>query len=129
MHTLLKSQIYCSGKGYLGSDEPFYYRVIGKVQIHDYVVRYAAFLEGPPEKLCHVIFDAHCCKDNGEIFIAVSAQRSLLYDLSGKLVMGKNVSGQNRKFLPPDQSSQSVNCRDIFLNKVSVILPGNRIQR
>ena len=129
MHALLKSQIFCGSESYLWSDQSFHHRVVGKVEIHDYMVGYAAFLKGPAEKFRYVVFYTHCRKDNGEVFITVPSQRSLLYDLGRQLVMGKAVAGENRQLLSADQSSQSIDGRNTGLDKVSGVFSGHRIQR
>ena len=127
MHAFFKGQILCGSKSYLRSDQPFHHRVVGKVQIHHYVVRYSAFLEGPAEEFCYVILYTHCCKDNGKVLIIVASQRSLLHDLGGKLVMGKSVAGEDRQFLSTDQGGQSVNGGDTCLDKVPGIFSGYRV--
>ena len=127
MHPFFKSQILCGGESHLWSDQPFYNRIIGKIQIHDHMVGHAAFFKGPAEKFRHIIFNAHCRKDNGKVFIAVPSQGSLLYDLGRQLVMGKAVSGEDRKLLAPDQSGQTVDGGNTCLDKVSGIFSGHRV--
>ena len=56
-----------------------------------------------------------------------STKRSLLYDLCGKLVMGKTVSGENRKLLSADQGCQTVDGGDAGTDIVTRIFTGNRI--
>ena len=127
MHTFFKSQIFGGGQCHFRSDQSLNDRIICQVQIHDYVVRNTAFLEGTAEELSHVIFDTHRRKNDGEFFIGIVTKRSLLYDLCGKLVMGKTVSGENRKLLSADQSCQTVDGGDAGTDIVTRIFTGDRI--
>ena len=68
----------------------------------------AAFFKGAAEKVRHIMFDTHGGKDNGEFFFGIISKRSLAYNLSSQLVMGKAVPRENRKFLTADQSGQTI---------------------
>ena len=89
----------------------------------------AALFEGTAEKLCHIVFDAHCREHYGEILIGITAEGSLLYDLRGKLVVGQTVSGKDRQLLAADQGGQPVDSGNTGVDIVTGIFPGNRVQR
>ena len=127
MHTFFKSQIFGGGQCHFRSDQSLNDRVICQVQVHDYVVRYTAFLEGTAEELSDIVFDTHRCEHDGEFFIGVVTQRSLLYDLCGKLIVRKTVSGENRKLLSTDQGGQTIDGGDAGTDIVTRIFTGDRI--
>ena len=127
MHAFLKSQIFRSGKSHFRGDQSLHYRVICQVQVHNYVIRYAAFFKGTTEKFCYVIFDTHSCKNNSEFLVRIFSQRRLLYDLGSQLVVRKTISRENRKFLSSDQCGKSVNGGDTGSDIVSRIFAGYRI--
>ena len=60
----------------LSGDQSLNDRVICQVQIHDYVVRNTAFLEGTAEELSDIVFDTHRGKYDGEFFIGVVAKEA-----------------------------------------------------
>ena len=59
-----------------------------------------ALLKGSAEEISYVMLDTHCGEYDGEILIRAAAQRSLLYDLCGKLVVRKTVAGKDRQLCP-----------------------------
>ena len=129
MHSFFKGKIFGCCKSDLRSKKTLYYRIVCQIQEHDNMVGSTAFLKGTAEKFSYVIFYAHCCKYNGKVFIGVASQRSLLYDLRSKFVVGKSVSGKNRKFLSADQCCQTVDSRNTCVDIVSRVLSGYWIQR
>ena len=128
MHAFLECKVLGSCQRYLRSDQTLYNRVICQVQEHNNVVRYTAFLEGPAEELCYVVFNTHSDKYDCELFIRIS-QGCLLYDLCCQLVVRKSVSGENRQLLSTNQGGQTVDCRDTGMDIVSWVFTGNRVQR
>ena len=129
MHAFFKCQILCSGKCDLWCQQSFNDRVVCQVQEHDNVIRSTAFFESTAEKFCNIVFNTHSCKNDCKVFIGITAQRSLLYDLCSQLVMWKTISGKDWKFLTTDQSSQTINCRNTGIDIVSWIFSRDRIQR
>ena len=129
MHAFLKCKILGSCQCYLRCDQTLYDRVVCQVQEHDNVVRYTAFLKGPAEEFCNIVFNTHSGKYDCKLFIGIISQRCLLYDLCCQLVVRKSVSGEDRKLLTTDQGGQTVNCRNTGMDIVSWIFTGNRVQR
>lgn len=129
MACLFEGKIFSGGQRDLRCQKSLYNRVIGKVQKHNYMVRGAAFFKGSAEKFCNVIFDTHCGEYNCKIFVRVISKRCLLYDLCGKLIVRKTISGKNRKLLSADQGSKTINRGDSCIDIVSWIFTFDRIQR
>ena len=128
MHSFFKSKILCGGEGNLRCKKTLNNRIVCQVQEHDYVVCSSAFLEGTAEKFCDIIFDTHCCENNGKFFIRAFSQGCLLYDLCSQLIVWKTISGKNRKLLTTDQRGQSVNRGDTGVDIVSWVFAGYRVQ-
>ena len=118
---LLKGQVFCHGQRYFGRDQTLHHRVICQVQEHGNVVCNPALFKGTAEEISHIMLDAHSGKYNGELFVRILSQRSLLDDLSRQLVVGQTVSGKDRKLLSADQGGQSVNGGDTCMDIVSRI--------
>jgi len=93
------------------------------------MIGYAAFLKGAFKILRHIVFYTHGRKYDSKFFIGIVSQGRLTHDLRGQLVMGKSVSGKNRKLLSADQRGKAVNCGDPGPDIVSWIFPSHRIQR
>ena len=108
MHAFFKSKILSGSEGDLRCQKTLYNRIVCKVQKHHNVVGRTAFFEGPAEEFRYVVFHTHCRKNNGEFFIGVCSQGSLLNDLCSQLIMWKTVTGKDRQLLSPDQGGQSV---------------------
>ena len=128
MHSFLECKVLGSCQRYLRSDQTLYNRVVCQVQEHNNVIRYTAFLEGPAEKLCYIVFNTHSGKYDCELLIGIS-QGCLLYNLCGQLVVRKSVSGEDRQLLATNQGSQTVDCRNTGMDIVSWVFTGNRVQR
>ena len=129
MHVLLKGQIFGHCKRHLRGDQTLHDRIVRKVQEHCDMVRNAAFLKGVPEEIRNVVLYAHGGEHDGELLIGTFAQRRLLYDLCRELIMGKPVSGEDRKLLPADQCGQSIDRRDAGMDIVPRILTADRVER
>ena len=127
MHTFLKGKVFRGAQSHLRRDQTFHHRVVGQVQVHHHMVRHAAFLKGTAEELCHVVFNAHGGKYDGEFLIGIFAQGGLLHDLGSQPVMGKTVSGENGQLLSADQSGQTIDGGNTGPDIVSRILSGHGI--
>ena len=127
MHAFFKSKILSGSEGDLRCQKTFYNRIVCKVQKHHNVIGGTAFLKGSAEEFGYVIFDAHCRKNNGEFFIGICSQGSLLNDLCSQLIMWKTVTGKDRQLLAADQCGQSVDSGDTGVDIVSWIFTGYRI--
>ena len=86
-----------------------------------------ALLKGSAEEISYVMLDTHCGEYDGEILIRAAAQRSLLYNLCGKLVVRKTVAGKDRQLLSTDQCGQSVNRRNSGADIVTRVFTSDRI--
>ena len=129
MFVLLKCQIFCDGERYFWCDKTLHDRIVCQIQEHDYVVGYTAFFKCALEKFRNVMLDTHRSKYNSKFFIGIISERSLFYNLSGKLVVWKTVSGKNRKLLSSNQCGQTVDCRDTGADIVSRIFTFYRVKR
>ena len=89
----------------------------------------SAFLKGTAEKFCHIIFNAHCCENNGKFLIGILSQRGLLYDLCGQLIVRQTIAGKDGQLLATDQGGQSVDGGNTGVNIVTGIFTGYRVQR
>ena len=128
MHAFLECKVLGSCQRYLRSDQTLYNRVVCQVQEHNNVVRYTAFLKGPAEELCYVVFNTHSGKYDCKLLIRIS-KGCLLYDLCCQLVVRKSVSGEDWQLLATNQGSQTVDCRNTGMDIVSWVFTGNRVQR
>ena len=81
MHVTLKRQIFCHSQCYLWCDQTLYDRVICQVQEHTHMVGYSVLIKCLAEEICHVMLNSHSSKHNCEIFIRITAQRGLFYNL------------------------------------------------
>ena len=127
MHALLKGQILRQGQHHLGSDQTLHHGIVGQVDEHGNVLGNAALLKGPAEEIRHVVLDAHCAEHDGELFVGIVPQRSLLHDLGRQLVVGQAVAREDGQLLSPDQGGQAVDGRDSGADIVSGVLPGHRV--
>lgn len=118
MHAFLECKVLGSCQCYLRSDQTLYNRVVCQVQEHNNVVRYTAFLQGPAEELCYVVFNTHSGKYDCKLLIRIS-KGCLLYDLCCQLVVRKSVSGEDRQLLSTNQGGQTVDCRNTGMDIVS----------
>ena len=95
VHAFFKGKIFGSSQSDFRCKKTLYYRVIGQVQKHNYVIGGSAFLEGAAEKFCYIIFNAHGCENNGKFLIGILSQRGLLYDLCSQLIVGQTIAGKD----------------------------------
>ena len=92
MHSLFKGKIFCCCQCDLRGKQTLHCRIVCKIQKHNYMVRCTAFFKGPAEELSYIVFNAHGCKNNGEVLVRVTTKGSLTHDLGCQLVMGKSVA-------------------------------------
>ena len=103
MHVFLECEVLGEGQRTFRRDQTLNNRVVCEVHEHCNVGGNSALLKCPAEEICDIVLNTHCGKDDCEFLIGIIAQGSLLYDLSGELVVRKTISGENRKFLTADQ--------------------------
>ena len=92
MHAFFKCQIFSCRKCDLGESEVVQRPVVARFKKHDNVVGSTAFFEGTAEKFCDIVFDTHSSEYDCEVFIGITAEGSLLYDLCSQFVVRKTVS-------------------------------------
>ena len=92
MHILLKCKIFGNGQRNLRCDQTLHYRIICHIQKHGYVVGNSAVFKSAAEEISNIMLNTHCGKYNRKLFVGIFSQRSLFYNLCGKLVVWKSIS-------------------------------------
>ena len=92
VHAFFECQIFSCGKCNLRSQKSFNDRVVCQIQKHNNVVGSTTFFKCTAKKFCDIVFDTHGSKYDREVFIGVTAEGSLLYDLCSQFVVRKTVS-------------------------------------